>query len=282
MTKRLFLDTTIQVDRVLKDQPPERLAPLKALLAEFDCLITCSYSRLEFKRVVIQHLALVLDYLREEQSYFGALLRAQAVGATRPRRASTLISITAWLGLNVQGQIEATLGEGIDRQLALKAESYIRNAILFLWKRFDKSVRSVQDRTQCKRATEGPRRTTNGGLDVAIPHSKCKARECNNANFFRSNLPRLKALRDKLRQLSQAAGGTKLTKELETALKQIEAGITNPSSFYDYQTCVSIGDVWLHLEAAVAGVKDFAPTNDKESQVLCPIFGLNMRQPAQS
>jgi hypothetical protein len=279
--KPLFLDTTIQVDRILKEQPPERLAHLTALLAKFNFLVSCSYSRLEFKRVVIQNLALVLNYLIEEQSFFGALQRAQAVGAARPRRASTLINIAAWLGLQVQHQMEVQLGEGIDRQLALRAESYIRNAILFLWKRFDASVDSVRDGTQCKRAVEGPLRTAKGTFDVAIPQSKCKTKECSNATFFQSNLPRMKALRDKLQQLSRAAGKAKLTEELEVALKTISAAITNPGSLYDYKACVGIGDVWLHLECEVAGVKDFATTNYKESEILCPIFGLALQQPAK-
>ena len=54
-TKPLFLDTTIQVDRVLKEQPPELLVNLNTLLAGFDYLLVCSYSRLEFKRVVIPY-----------------------------------------------------------------------------------------------------------------------------------------------------------------------------------------------------------------------------------
>lgn len=279
MTKPLFLDTTIQVDRVLKEQPPKRLASLNTLLADFDFLVSCSYSRLEFKRVVIQNLALVLNYLCEEQSFFGALQRAQTVGAVRPRRASTLISIATWVGLQVQDQIEVTLGQGSDQKLALRAEAYIRNAIPFLWKRFDESVDSIRDGTQCKRATEGPRKTANGSFDVAIPQSKCKTKECNNANFFQSNLLLLKTLRDKLQQLSQEPGKTKLTTELEAVLKTITTSITNPASLYDYKTCVGIGDLWLHLESVVAGVKDFATTNYKESQILCPIFGLTMRQP---
>src|SRR5260370_234484 len=138
MTKPLFLDTTIQVDRVLKEQPPERLAHLNALLAQFDFFVSCSYSRLEFKRAVIQSLSCLLDYLWEEKSFFGALQRALAVGAARPRKASTLISIAAWVGFQIQDQIEVTLGEGADRKMALRAESYIRTQIPFLWKRFDK------------------------------------------------------------------------------------------------------------------------------------------------
>lgn len=280
MARPLFLDTTIQVDRVLKEQPPKDLAPLSALLAEFGFLVSCSYSRLEFKRAVIQNLALVLNYLCEEQSFFGAFQRARSVGAARPRRASTLISIMAWVGFQIQDQIEVTLGEGSDRKLALRAESYIRNIIPFLWKRFDRSVNSIRDGTRCRRATEGPRKTANGSFDTAIPQSKCKNKECNNANFFQSNLPSMKRVRDRLQQLAEGADKSKVTKELTKALEKLTKAISTPSTLYDYKNCVGVGDVWMHLECAVAGIKDFATTNYKESEVLCPIFGLTMRQPA--
>ncbi len=281
MTKPLFLDTTIQVDRVLKEQPPKRLAPLNALLGEFDFLVCCSYSRLEFKRAVIQNLARVLDYLCEERSFFGALQRAQAVGAARPRRASTLSSTLAWVGFQIQDQIEVTLGEGSDRRLALRAESYIRNVIPFLWKRFDKSVDSIRDGTQCRRAIEGPRKTANGSFDTAIPQSKCRNKECNNANFFQDNLPLMKRVRDRLQQLAGSADKSKVTEELKKALAKLTAAINSPSTLYDYKNCVGVGDVWMHLECAAAGIKDFATTNYKESEVLCPIFGLTMQQPAK-
>ncbi|HJT76147.1 MAG TPA: hypothetical protein VJ739_03005 [Gemmataceae bacterium] len=279
MTKPLFLDTTIQVDRILKAEPPALLVPLRSLLAQFDYFIACSYSRLEFKRVVIQGLGLILNYLCEEQSFFRALQRAQAVGGGRSRRASTLVSIMAWIGFRIDEQVEVILGEGIDRQMAIKAESYVRNAIRFLWKRFDKSVDSIQDGTQCKRAVEGPKPKADGSFEVSIPRSKCKTKECNNANFFQSNLPLLKRLRDELQRLSQEAGRTKFTEELDAALEHVTAAISNPSRLYDYENCIGVGDVWLHLECVAAGVKDFATTNYKESQVLCPMMGLTMRQP---
>ena len=41
MTNPLFLDTTIQIDRVLKEQPPALAAALQSLLAQFDYLVTC-------------------------------------------------------------------------------------------------------------------------------------------------------------------------------------------------------------------------------------------------
>jgi hypothetical protein len=280
MTRALFLDTTIQVDRILKEQPPERLAPLEALLSGFDHLVTCSYSRLEFKRVVIQNLALVLDYLCENHSFFRALQKAAAVGAGRPRRAATLENILAWAGFHIKGQIEVALGEDLDRKLALRAETYIRNAILYLWKRFDKSVQAVQDGTRCQRAVEGPRRRKDGSFDVAIPESRCRNRECDNANFFQSNLPLMKRVRDEL-DLLGAGDGEKLTDELEASRAELRAAIGNPSRLYDYKACVGVGDVWIHLECRAAAVPDFATTNYKESEVLCPLFGQTMHNPAK-
>ncbi|MBM4070491.1 MAG: hypothetical protein FJ271_16275 [Planctomycetes bacterium] len=129
-TKPLFLDTTIQVDRVLKERPAEKLAALSALLAQFDFHVACSYSRLEFKRVVIQNLSLVLDYLVEDGSFWGAMQRAQVVSGGRSRRSGTLISVLAWIGYRIDKKVEVTFGEGVDRELALRAESYIRNAFL--------------------------------------------------------------------------------------------------------------------------------------------------------
>src|SRR5437867_1445229 len=132
MTKPLFLDTSVQVDRVLKEMPPALLVSLNSLLSEFDFLVACSYGRLEYKRVVIQGLSLILDYLCTEGSFFRAFQKAQAVAARRPQRASTLVNILVWVGYQVNGQIVVIEGEGVDRQLALRAESYIRNAIPFL------------------------------------------------------------------------------------------------------------------------------------------------------
>jgi hypothetical protein len=276
----LFLDTTIHVDRVLKEQPPELLTSLEALLSRFNYLVGCSYSRLEFKRVVIQNLALTLDYLCDDRSFFRALQRATAIGARRPRRAATLISIAAWLGFQINQQIEVTLGEELDRKMALRAESYLRNAIVSLWKRFDKNVDSITDKTECRRSLEGPRLKGNGRFDASIPESKCKTKECNNANFFRAHLPLMRKVRDQLEQL-RAQKSKKLTRELEVALDSLKAAISNPAGLYDYKACAGIGDIWMHLECLTAGVKDFATTNYKESEVLCPMLGLTMQNPAK-
>jgi hypothetical protein len=169
------------------------------------------------------------------------------------------------------------LGEDLDRELTMKAESFIRNAIRYLWKRFDSSVDTILDRTECRRAAEGPRRTPAGDLDVSIPQSRCRDKRCNNANFLRSKLPMLRTLCTELERVKN--GGGVLTEELEAILKTLRSIEGDLDKAYDYKTCLAIGDVWLHLESLAAGVKNFGTTNYKESQILCPILGLQMKLP---
>lgn len=114
-------------------------------------------------------------------------------------------------------------------------------------------------------------------FDVTIHESRCRNKECNNANFFRENLPRLRGLRDLLQELANN-GSDKMTAELRDGLEELTIAIDDPASLYDYNSCAKIGDIWIHLECLAAGIRDFATKNYKESQVLCPAFGLTMRK----
>jgi hypothetical protein len=271
----LFLDTTILVDRVIAENDPAKITRINALLAGFEYLLACTYSRLEFKRVIIQNLGLILRYLCEERSFFRAFHKAAKL--QRQRRTTTLVNVLAWLGYKAGSQLEVIPGDALDSRLAMQGESYIRNGMRYLWTRFEKSVHSTLDGTKCVRSTEGPRLLRNGDFDVSIPESRCRQKECNNANFLRSALPTVKGLCAALEDMNNK--GRQLTLELEKARATLRAIEKNLEKAYDYKTCLAIGDVWIHLEAQKGGAKNFATTNRKESAILCPILGLSMKQP---
>ena len=205
----IFLDTSILVDRIIAKHDPARLGPIDSLLAGFDYLLACSYSRLEFNRVVIQNLALTLRYLCEEKSFFRALQRANRL--QKQRRASTLCNVMTFVGFEIRKQIEVVVGEDADLKLALQAESYIRNAIRYIWRRFDKNVDSVLTATRCARANEGPELKADGKLEVSIPESRCRDRQCNNANFLRSNLPAIRKLCLELERMKKSGEALRLS-----------------------------------------------------------------------
>jgi hypothetical protein len=245
-------------------------------LADYSIRAVCGFSRLEFKRVVIQGLGCVLRYVCETGSIIQAMQRARAV---RTRRADTLGNILSWVMDRTKTRLQADQGDDADRIWAVQAESYIRNAITSLWIWFDKKVDHVADQMKCQRGREGPKKTHGGAFDLRVQESQCKNRECNNANFFRVNKGRLRRLATFLR--TARGSGTELTDEIEKALAAIEAALKHPDRLYDYNRCLALGDVWIHLECVAAGIRDFATTNYKESQHLCPAMGLNMKLPQQ-
>ncbi len=272
----LFLDTTIQVDRLLEERNPQKRQAIEEIISHHDSCITASFSRLEYKRVVLQNLALCLRYLVEEKSFLLAMKRAVSQ-SQYSRRASTLISVLSWLGFQITDLVDVEAGGRWDERLALKCESYVRLNMFYLWARFDKSVDSVVDGLECARAREGPTLAKSGKVQVEIPESRCRKIECNNANFFRSRLPAIKTSYEQLVLLQER--GTNLSQELLKAIAELRHAMADPDRLYDYDHCLNIADIWIHLECLASGIKDFATTNYKESQYLCHILDLRMVQP---
>lgn len=268
----LFLDTTIQVDRVFKGMDPATQSRIDELLSQFDLTFVCTFSQLEFKRVVLQSLSLALRYLTEENSFFSALHRATAL---RDRKAKALVNILSWVGFKTN---EATVvaGTAMDQQLKMRAESYIRTNILFLWHRF-RARMEIADGTKCQRAAEVPVRMRNGNVDVTIHESLCQDKQCSNDTFFQSQLRHVRKLCNELDRMKDS--GMNLSNELNEALEMMKNALKNRGILQNYQNCLRIGDVWIHLESLAAGVNDFATTNYKESEILCPILGLEMHSP---
>jgi hypothetical protein len=80
--------------------------------------------------------------------------------------------------------------------------------------------------------------------------------------------------------------GVELTEELKKARAEMRAAMvnstkngTNEQRLYNYKNCLSVGDVWIHLESIASNIKDFASTNYRESQHLCSLLGLNLHDP---
>ena len=276
--KTLFLDTSLLIEECLASRTP-KLEILCKFFEDYSFFMACGFSRLEFKRVLLQNLALVLRYILEDEppSFWRALHKASKLVQT-PRRVSTLMSILAWIGHEVNSRVtEREVGDNLDIVLARRAESYLRNAIRRRWVWFRKRLDSLADGLQCQRGTEQPIENSDGSIDVSIRQSACANRECNNANFFQAWRGKLTELVTTLKNLESS--GKELTGEIEKAIEAIEAAFKNPGRLYDYNRCLVLADVWIHLEAVAAGITNFGTTNYKESDLLCPPLGLKKREP---
>jgi hypothetical protein len=271
--KPLFLDTTVMVESAVGTDK-RRNEIIDELKAEFPQLLACEFSRLEFKRVVIQNLTCLLNYILENEppSFCAAVAKASRV---RTRKSNTLENILAWVGMQANTKLDLTEDDTPDQLLALQSISYIRNAVMALWYGFESDLLSVGDRLNCQRAKEAPRRKATGSIDDTIHESQCRTRQCHNANFFQEQRTTFLKIADSLKALRE--NGVELPAELTNAENAIRAAATNHTRLYDYDKCLELSDVWIHLECLVAGSKDFATFNYKESQHLCPLLGLTMR-----
>ena len=194
-----------------------------------------------------------------------------------------------WLGRSVDQAIEVRRGEGVDRQLGLQAESFLRNALRYGWKRLEHLSDSTADKLNCQRGKEPPVLGGDGSVDAHVPEGKCADKRCNVANFFLSNLPLIRKVAGQIRQLreedrreNREEMERRATDELLTIADQFDATERNPARLYNCNACLKFADLWIHLECLAAGAKDLATTNYRESQVLCPGLGIQMHLPQDS
>ncbi len=275
MANPLFQDTSILVDRVLCKHNAVRIGAIEAMLRQYDFKMACGYSRLEYKRVLLQNFSLLLTYLTERRSFLHAFERANR-NFMRPRKVSTLISILVWTGYDVNSGLQVSVGDEVDSIQAERAIAYLRNAIRTVWMTFPKLMDArPAEGTACRRAQEGPTARRDGSFDTSIRQSACRSRQCNNANFFLSRRADVRKVVIALERLGDAA----LTGELKNILKTAKRALQNANLLYDYTTCMALGDLWVHLESVAAGVTHFATTNVKESARLCPTLSLTMVNP---
>lgn len=270
-----FLDTTIHVDRVLRRNEPEYLNVVEAICAQYHTCVTSSFSKLEFKNVVLMDLQCVAQWIEEEDSFNAAYVRAHRV---QSRRSGTLSCIVAFVQRELDTTIELEQGDSLDVALTIQAKLYIHNAIEYLWYRFDEDFDSIVDNMQCKRVLEEPVRKASGKVEVCNHHSKCRSMTCNNVGVFQSHLTRIKGLIAALRAM-QAVGDPLLTGEMVKMIEAYDAYTKNKVFLYDWGKCVGIGDLWIHLDSIQSGSTALITRNYKESNVLCKLLGIELVLP---
>ncbi|HKA06975.1 MAG TPA: hypothetical protein VKD71_06925 [Gemmataceae bacterium] len=108
--------------------------------------------------------------------------------------------------------------------------------------------------------------------DLTIHQSACRNQECGNAKLFRENGSLMKSLKFALERTPTEH----MTEELKKSLRTIDLALKSPIKLYDYNTCLDLSDVWIHLECVKSGMKNLLTTNFSESRVLCPGMGLTM------
>lgn len=270
-----FLDTTILVDRVLRDHEPTFLDRLSKICDGYSLRLTSTFAKLEFKNVVLMDLQCVAQWVEEEDSWVEAYARATKM---RSRRKDTLVNVAAWVQRKLDTSIELQRGDSLDAALKIQAVTYIYNAIEYLWYRFDHEIDSIVDGMKCKRVAEGPERKASGKVAVRNRRSQCLSMTCNNVGVFQSHRRRIRQLVEQLREM-ESSGHPEMTDELRRIIATYDEVQPNLNRLCNFSKCCGIGDLWIHVEAIQSAATALVTRNYKESRVLCRLLGIDMVNP---
>jgi len=159
----VHLDTSLQIERC---KAGRKAKPVVDFLRDFRFVSTSSYAKLEFKRAWLQRLAYLYSLSGQVKTIgeLSGVLADKLGGHPLHRRqlSTCLQAIEAFL-LPTNDRISEAL------QLT-RMRAHLRVAVLSAYSWWETSVTHEYNGTNCVRASERPRTSGGGKLDVSIPN----------------------------------------------------------------------------------------------------------------
>ena len=188
--RKVFLETTIMVDRLCKDN--ETRSKIEKILSNYDKTYTSNYARMEFKRGFLQNLVYLHGKVTLSRNLTEVLEAISKLSATPQRHllGSILKSIKNFYRNIYQtkpSEIIEKYGDiSIDEYLKEMAESYLSNLIRSSWRRFDKVVDEMINPMKCFVDIEAPRKAERIYDNTPRTCDKSKYK-CEIRRFFNDN-----------------------------------------------------------------------------------------------
>ncbi len=256
----VFLDTSIQIDRFLREVQMKRA--IDATLSHFDIKVTSRVVQQEFKRRVLSEALYLLNQLNDTNSYQATLAHVTNVLTKHHDRKQKIC-------LNL---LQSCLPGASDEELTERARRYLRVFLVHGQESFQSSVDSVVYGTGCYWSTQPIVEEKRYEKYAMGPHkcSRSKGR-CPVGQFLEGKSDQCKALLSFLESLP----AEKKTDELTEMGNFIRVFLKDGSASIDKsEPCLKVGDLLIAFESE--GFQNFFTKNYKESQVLCDFTGQNL------
>ena len=264
----VHLDTSLQIERCKAGRKAE---PVVGLLRDFRFVSTSSYAKLEFKRAWLQRLAYLYS-LSGQVKMIGELsgMLADKLGSHPLHRRQLSTCLQA---------IEAFLLPTNDRiseaaQLT-RMRAHLRGAVLNAYSWWEASVTHEYNGTSCVRASERPRISGGGKLDVSIPKCRRDSIRCRVHSFLQDNKEHLAAIKAEIDRL-----GANASDELKEARAVLDAFENDPEKMCQDNICVKLGDILVAIDGI--SIESFAANNDKEWVPLAQALRKQLLNPLRS
>lgn len=255
---RLFLETTIQVDRFSAD--PKKKEKIDKIISQFRQILSSTYVKMEFRRRFIQDLVyLYNEALLGAETFDDVFLRINKLSSEYHKRKinGIIASFCRFFSDIREEEIHGKSG----KVLLERAISYFRQAILSAWEDFDRGIDVILNETDCYHAETGPVLT---GEKFDNRMSRCKNTDikCKIVEFFaQKNKETFRKIYNRLSKMECLDGEQERTKNiLEKALKY-------PRNMANRQNCWNCGDAIIAVESPENAV--LFTTNIKHFKPIC-------------
>jgi|GEM_PF-2414184 len=246
----IHLDTSLQIERCKAER---KAKPVAVFLKRFRFSSTSSYAKLEFKRAWLQRLAYLYS-LSGEVETVGELngVLADRLGShpMHKRKLSTCLQA-------IEAFLKPSSGRISEAAQLARMRAHLRGAVLNAYSWWEASVTHEYNGTGCVRASERPRISGGGKLDVSIPKCQRSAVRCRVLRFLQDNQKHLKAIKAEIDRL-----GTTASDELKEAKAVLDAFENDPQRVCQDNVCVKLGDILVAIDGV--SMECFAANNDKE------------------
>lgn len=259
--RKLFLETTIQIDRFSAD--PEKKDKIDKIISQFIQILSSTYVKMEFRRRFIQDLVyLYNEALLGAETFADVFARIDKLHSEFHKRKikGIIASFYRFFSDTKDEKISGTLGKVILE----KAREYFKQIILAAWESFDFGINTILNEINCYHGLRGPVQK-GGKFDNRM--SKCKKADirCKIQEFFIRNMETFRKIYDKFSQMDC------LDSEQQKMKNILEKALKYPQNMADRQNCWNCGDAIIAVESPTDAV--LLTTNIKHFEPICSEIG---------
>ena len=255
--RKLFLETTIQIDRFSADT--KKKGNIDTIISQFSQIMSSTYVKMEFRRRFIQDLVyLYNEALLDAETFADVFLRIEKLHSDYHKRKIKGIigSFCRFFSDIEEEEIHGPTG----KELLERAIPYFRQAIETAWEGFDFKVDALLNESDCYHAKTGPVLT---GEKFDNRMTKCRKADirCKIVEFFIQNRETFKKIYEKL------SLWIVLDKEQRKVKNILEKALKYPQTMADRQNCWNCGDAIIAVESPEDAV--LLTTNIKHFEPIC-------------
>lgn len=264
---RLFLETTIQIDRFSADR--DKTDKINKMVSQSGEILSSTYVKMEYRRRLVQDLVYLFnEALLDAETFADVFLRIDKLHSDYHKRKikGMIAGFCRFFSDIKEDEISKPLGKG----LLEKAIKYFRQTVFITWDVFEKDIDTLLNETDCHHAKTGPI-LKGEKFDNRMQRCKKSNVRCKIIDFFIQNKEAFKKIYEKISQLNC------LDKEQQKNKNVLAKALKNPQIIADQQNCWNCGDPIIAVESPDDAV--LLTTNLKHFEPICSSIGGNVQSP---